>query len=254
MTVRKLALVTGASSGIGRKYATFLALNGYDIVAVARRREKLEALAIELKNIGATTKIIVADLSTDDGVRNVIDEAHNADFLVLNAGLTRAAKVGETTSSEITQLNKLLAIGVVEICESVIPKMLSRKTGDVVIISSIAAFVAMPKSAIYAAAKAHVMSYGRSISAELKNSGVRVCVVCPGYVRTELHKNAGLEHLSSRVPNWLWVSAEQVIQSAQSGLSKNRSVVIPGLIYRTARPFLNLRLAQRYWRLKTRRR
>lgn len=253
MPNRKLALVTGASSGIGRQYAIFLAKSGYDVVVVARRVELLEALAIELKAFGAETKVVVADLSTDDGIQAMLKEAQDVEFLVLNAGITRAARVGQTDIQEMNRLNRLLATGVVEICEAVIPKMIQRRSGDVVVVSSIAAFVEMPKSALYAAAKTYVMSYGRSVNAELRGSGVRLCVVCPGYVRTQLHQNAGLEHLTSRVPRWLWVTADEVVRSAQKGLSQNKSVVIPGFVYRLARPFLNLSFAQRFWRSKTRR-
>ncbi|MFM8689221.1 MAG: SDR family NAD(P)-dependent oxidoreductase, partial [Acidimicrobiaceae bacterium] len=93
MSNRQLALITGASSGIGREFVKSLAKNGYDIIAVARRRELLESLASELQICGAQTKVIVADLGTSVGVQNVIDEASNVDFLVLNAGITRAARV-----------------------------------------------------------------------------------------------------------------------------------------------------------------
>ena len=253
MVVRKLALVTGASSGIGRKYAIFLANSGYDLVVVARRENLLESLATELKDFGAQTRVVVADLSTDRGVQIVIDAARDIDFLVLNAGITRAARVGETTAEELKRLKTLLATGVVEICEAIIPRMVSRKTGDVVIVSSIAAFVSMPKSALYAAAKTYVMAYGRSINTELRRTGVRVCVVCPGYVRTEIHRNAGLDHLTKRVPPWMWVSTDSVVQSAQNGLRRNKSVVIPGLIYRFARPFMQLTIARKFWRRITRR-
>ncbi|MFM8689188.1 MAG: SDR family NAD(P)-dependent oxidoreductase, partial [Acidimicrobiaceae bacterium] len=88
MSNRQLALITGASSGIGREFAKSLAKSGYDIIAVARRRELLESLASELQIFGAQTKVIVSDLSTSIGVQNVIDEASNVDFLVLNAGIT----------------------------------------------------------------------------------------------------------------------------------------------------------------------
>ena len=251
MPNRKSALVTGASSGIGRQYAIFLAKSGYDVVAVARRVELLEALAIELKAYGAETKVVVADLSTDDGIQATIKEAQDVEFLVLNAGITRAARVGQTDIQEMNRLNRLLATGVVEICEAVIPKMIQRRSGDVVVVSSIAAFVDMPKSALYAAAKTYVMSYGRSVNAELRGSGVRLCVVCPGYVRTELHQQAGLTHLRQRVPGWLWINSDDVVRAALSGLHNNKSVVIPGAIYRLARPFLGSKIAQAIWRRTT---
>ena len=251
MSNRKLALITGASSGIGREFAIVLAKNGYDIVAIARRRELLESLAVELQAFGAQTQVVVADLSTSVGVQSVIAVASDADFLVLNAGITRAAQVGTTSGDEILKLNTLLATGVVELCEAIVPQMMQRKTGDVVIVSSIAAFTPMPKSALYAAAKSYVMSYGRSLNLEVRGSGVRVCVVCPGYVRTDLHQQAGLTHLRARVPKWLWINSDDVVRAALSGLGNNKSVVVPGAIYRLARPFLGSWVAQTIWRRTT---
>ena len=228
-----------------------LAKNGYDIVAVARRRELLESLAVELQVFSAQTQVVVADLSTTVGVQSVIAVASDADFLVLNAGITRAARVGTTSGDEILKLNTLLATGVVELCEAIVPQMMQRKTGDVVIVSSIAAFTPMPKSALYAAAKSYVMSYGRSLNLEVRGSGVRVCVVCPGYVRTDLHQQAGLTHLRARVPKWLWINSDDVVRAALSGLGNNKSVVVPGAIYRLARPFLGSWVAQTIWRRTT---
>ena len=253
MATRKIALITGASSGIGRQFAMVLAQNGYDIVAVARRRELLESLASELQKFDAQTQVVVADLSTSAGVQSVIDAAKDVDFLVLNAGITRAARVGKTSAEELKGLNTLLATGVVEVCEAIVPQMVQRKTGDVVIVSSIAAFTPMPKSALYAAAKTYVMSYGRSLNLEVRSSGVRVCVICPGYVRTELHQNAGLAHLRQRVPKWLWINSHDVVRAALDGLRKNKSVVVPGFVYRLARPFLGSRVAQAIWQSTTKR-
>ena len=228
-----------------------LAKSGHDIVAVARRRELLESLASELQVFGAETRVVVADLSTSAGVQSVIDAASDADFLVLNAGITLAARVGTTSSGEIAKLNTLLATSVVEICEAIVPQMVQRKNGDVVIVSSIAAFTPMPKSALYAAAKTYVMSYGRSLNLEVRDSGVRVCVVCPGYVRTELHEKADLTHLRERVPKLLWINSDDVVHAALSGLRKNKSIVVPGTVYRLTRPFLGSKIAQAIWRRTT---
>ena len=95
------------------------------------------------------------------------------------------------------------------------------------------------------------MSYGRSLNLEVRGSGVRVCVICPGYVRTELHQQAGLSHLRQRVPKWLWINSDDVVRAALSGLRKNKSVVVPGLVYRVARPLLGSRVAQAIWRRTT---
>jgi len=250
---KKRALITGASSGIGRCYAIHLAKHGYDIVAVARRGDLLATLADEVRQFGAQTTAIEADLADNVGVAKVISIAHDIDHLVLNAGVTHAARVGASSGDEITRLNTLLATGVVQVCEAVVPRMLANKRGNVVIVSSIAAFTPMPKSAVYAAAKTYVMSYGRSLNLELAGSGVRVCVVCPGYVRTELHTNAGLEHLRQRVPKFLWIEPIEVVKTAERGLAGNKSVVVPGLVYRISRPLLGSGLAQKIWRRTTRR-
>lgn len=129
--------------------------------------------------------------------------------------------------------------------------MMQRKMGSVVIVSSIAAFTPMPKSALYAAAKSYVTSYGRSLNMEVHKSGVQVCVVCPGYVRTDLHQQAGLAHLRERVPKWLWINPDDVVEAVLRGLRKNKSVVVPGAIYRLARPFLGSGVAQTIWQRTT---
>jgi uncharacterized protein len=98
-----------------------------------------------------------------------------------------------------------------------------------------------------------VMSYGRSLNLEVRSSGVRVCVICPGYVRTELHQNAGLTHLRQRVPKWLWINSHDVVHAALDGLRKNKGIVVPGLVYRLARPFLGSRVAQAIWQSTTKR-
>jgi len=254
VSTKRRALITGASSGIGRCYAIHLAKNGFDIVAVARRSELLATLADEVRQYGAETTVLEADLADHPGVQTVISNARDIDHLVLNAGITHVARVGTSSADEIERLNILLATGVVQVCEAVVPRMVANRRGNVVIVSSIAAFTPMPKSAVYAAAKTYVMSYGRSLNLELADSGVRVCVVCPGYVRTELHTNAGLEHLRQRVPKFLWIEPIDVVKSAERGLAGNKAVVVPGLVYRIARPFLASGLAQKIWRRTTRRR
>ena len=108
MSNRQLALITGASSGIGREFAIALAKSGYDVIAVARRRELLESLASELQVFGAQTQVVAADLSTSVGVQSVIAVASGADFLVLNAGVTLAARVGSTAGDEISKLITLV--------------------------------------------------------------------------------------------------------------------------------------------------
>jgi short-subunit dehydrogenase len=111
----------------------------------------------------------------------------------------------------------------------------------------------MPRSAVYASAKAAITSYARSIHRELRGDGVRVVAVNPGYVRTNLHRAAGLDHLALVVPSWLWLEPEAVVRSAIRALARGRDSVTPGFVYRVSRPFLASDLAQNVWRRLVRR-
>jgi hypothetical protein len=249
----KRALITGASSGIGEAFARHLAANGWDLVIVARRKDRLERLSAEISQLGRKCEVVVADLSTEAGISTVIAAANGIEFLVANAGITHVAGIGITEPFVAHRIVNLLATGVMDLCEAIVPEMIRRRRGDVIVVSSIAAFTPMRKSAIYAASKSFVTTYVRSIALEAKSAGVRVTAVCPGYVRTELHEQAGLGHLRSQVPKMLWLDPDDVVAAAMRGLDRNKVVVIPGLIYRLVRPFLGLTALQRVWGGMTRR-
>jgi short-subunit dehydrogenase len=135
----------------------------------------------------------------------------------------------------------------------VVPRMVERGSGDVVIVSSIATFTPMRKAGPYAAAKTYATSYARSLALEVHGRGVRVVAVCPGYVRTDLHRRAGLDHLTKSVPGWMWLTPVDVVRATTRALRRGKTVVVPGLVYRIALPFLSSSTAQRLWRRITRR-
>jgi len=246
--------VTGGSSGIGAAFADRLAADGYDIVVVARDGARLDAIVERLGTHGVAVEAISADLATEAGVDAVIERAlEGIDLLVLNAGTTLSAAVGETTSHDVDRLVRLLATGVMRTCEAVVPTMIERGGGDVIVVSSIAAFTPMRKSAIYAASKSFITSYARSLDEEVRSRGVRVLAVCPGYVRTPLHERAGLGHLVTRIPAFMWLEPADVVEQSLRALKKRRAVLIPGLVYRVTRPFLALSAAQTVWRRMARR-
>ncbi|MFM8945482.1 MAG: SDR family NAD(P)-dependent oxidoreductase [Actinomycetota bacterium] len=251
---RRRVLVTGASSGIGESFAQMFASRHSDLVLVGRDRTALEQVASDARGRGAHAEVIVADLSTAGGVDAVCDAAGEVDTLVANAGVTHAATIGTTDVDELDRLAYLMSAGVVRMCERLVPTMVARGCGTVVIVSSIASFTPMRKAGPYAAAKSHVTAYAKSLALEVEPHGVRVLAVCPGYVRTDLHRRAGLDHLSRSVPGWMWLDPEDVVVAADKALAGRRHVLVPGRVYRLVLPFLSSRLAQGLWRRLTKRR
>ena len=251
---RHIALITGASSGIGKAFALHYADAGFDLVLVGRDLEQLTLVSEEVVANGATCQICIADLSVPDGVKSVLACCPQPDVVVANAGVTIAGRVGTREWADLEQMSYLLGVGVAQLLEGIVPAMTQRGSGDILIVSSIASLITMPNSVMYAASKSFVTAYGRSLAAETERFGVRVCVLCPGYVHTNLHERAGLSHLEKQVPRWMWITSETVVQAGIKGLRRKKIVVVPGRVYRSVRPFLNSRTAQRLWRQLTKRR
>ncbi len=247
-------LVTGASSGIGEAFALHYARSGCDVVLCGRNEAALRRVSGQVTGLGVSAEIVVTDLSSAEGVDRLIEAAGDVDVLVANAGITHAASLGTTDRNQLDQLAYLMSAGIVRLCEALVPGMVSRRHGTVIIMSSIATFAPMRKGAPYAAAKSHATAYARSLSLEVQPLGVAVVAVCPGYVHTELHQRAGLEHLSKSVPAWMWLEPVDVIKATERALRRGKVVVVPGAVYRAVQPFLTSRLAQRVWRNMTRRR
>jgi len=250
---RHIALITGASSGIGKAFALHYAVAGFDLVLVGRDLEQLTLVSEEVVANGATCQICIADLSVPDGVKSVLACCPQPDVVVANAGVTIAGRVGTREWADLEQMSYLLGIGVAQLLEGIVPSMTQRGSGDILIVSSIASLITMPNSVMYAASKSFVTAYGRSLAAETERFGVRVCVLCPGYVHTNLHERAGLSHLEKQVPQWMWITSETVVQAGIKGLRRKKIVVVPGRVYRSVRPFMNSRAAQRTWRQLTKR-
>jgi short-subunit dehydrogenase len=251
---RQIALITGASSGIGKAFALHYAAAGFNLVLVGRDVEQLTLVSDEVAATGATCQVCIADLSVSDGVNSVLASCPQPDVVVANAGVTMAGRVGSREWADLEQMSYLLGVGVAQLLEGIVPAMTQRGSGDILIVSSIASLITMPNSVMYAASKSFVTAYGRSLAAETERFGVRVCVLCPGYVHTNLHERAGLAHLEKQVPRWMWITSETVVQAGIKGLRRKKIVVVPGRLYRSVRPFLNSRAAQRLWRQLTKRR
>jgi hypothetical protein len=246
--------VTGASSGIGEAFALHHARLGDGLVLVGRNRTQLDRVAADIERLGSRAEVIEADLSGADGVEALGAQISDVDVLIVNAGVTHASTLGSTDRDTLDRLAYLMSAGVVRLCEIAVPPMVARGSGEVVIVSSIAAFTPMRKAAPYAAAKSHATAYARSLAAEVEPKGVRVVAVCPGYVRTDLHRRAGLDHLATSIPAWMWMEPDDVVVATERALRGKKNVVVPGVAYRLVLPFLSSTIAQRFWSTLTRRR
>ncbi|MGY1741457.1 MULTISPECIES: SDR family NAD(P)-dependent oxidoreductase [unclassified Blastococcus] len=252
MSDRPTALVTGASSGIGLAFAERLAADGYDLVLVARDRERLEALAARLRaERGAGAEVLVADLSDRDQRRRVEDRLSGGapvDLLVNNAGYATPGEFVDTPPDVLTANLEVNVGAVLALTRAALPGMQRRGSGAIVNVSSVAGFLP-GRGSVYGAGKAYVTTLSQSLALSAAEHGVRVMALCPGFTRTEFHQRIGQERSG---PAWLWMDADRVVDDALSDLRRGRVLSIPGAVYkgiyaasRVVPPSLVRRLAAR---------
>ena len=220
---RPLALVTGASSGIGRAFARRLAREGRDLVLVARRADRLAEAAEDIRSIGAQAEILVADLASREGLARVEARCARGDLsmLVNNAGFQVYRPFLELDPDLAESQIQVHVTTIVRLCRAVLPGMVERGRGSIINVSSMLAFSAgldapfLPKRATYAATKAFVNVFSEILAAETAGTGVKVQALCPGVVRTEFHDVDGKPALRPNVPA---MEPEDVVQASLAGL------------------------------------
>lgn len=229
---RPLALVTGASGGIGADLARELARHGHDLVLAARGVAAMEALAAELRGLGAEVTVIGADLSRPAAAAALVDEVAArgliVDVLINNAGLGAAGRfdrIDAARTSEIVQVN---IVALTELTRLLLPGMIARGRGRIMLVASVAAFQPGPHMAAYFASKAYVLSLGEALTYELRGTGVTVTTLCPGATATNFFAVAGARNsLMARRLRRMMGSAE-VARLGYEGLAAGRHVVITG--------------------------
>lgn len=226
------ALVTGASAGLGELFARRLAGDGYDLVLVARDAQRLERLAAGLRDgYGRVVEVLPADLASDDGCARVADrlrdEARPVDLLVNNAGFGLGRGFLRTDLDEEERMLDVLVLAVLRLTRAALPGMVARGHGEILNVGSMAGFV--PRGT-YGAAKAWVISFTETLAHEVRRSGVRVAVVCPGFAHTEFHQRAGIR--KEKIPAWMWLDPQRVVDEGLADLRRGKVVSVPTLRYR----------------------
>ncbi len=226
--MKKVALITGASAGLGVEFARQLSKRGHRLVLVARRKERLAELAKELGNARA----VAIDLSRKDAAAKLMADVAAAgeevEILVNNAGFGLIGKFAELDAKRERQMIDLNVATLTDLCRAVAPQMIARKSGGIINVASTAAFQPGPKMAVYFATKAFVLSLTEALHEELKPHGVNVTCLCPGPTRTEFGDVAGFggNGMFDRVA----MESPEVVEAGLKGLDKNRAVVVPGLV------------------------
>lgn len=231
---RRLALVTGASAGIGAAFARLLAARGYDLALTARRADRLETLAAELRaGHGVEALPIAADLSEPDAPRRILDDlaagGRHVDALVNNAGYGLPGGYASTAWAEQAAFIQVMTTAPCELAHHVLGGMRERRFGRIVNVASLAGLV--PGSAghtLYAASKAFLIKFSQSLHLESAPEGVHVTALCPGFTYTEFHDANGTRaRVSAATPGWLWQSAEAVVAAGWAAAEANRPVCVP---------------------------
>lgn len=228
---RPVALITGPTSGLGEGFARRYAVDGYDLVLVARDETRLNALAAELRDeAGVAVEVIRADLSDAADRAAVADRLRaGVEVLVNNAGFGTS---GEFWSADYAVLQSQLDVNVtavMQLTHAALPSMIDAGRGTVLNVASVAGLLP-GRGSTYSASKAWVVSFTEGLANGLDGTGVGVHALCPGFVHTEFHERAGIDMAGTA--GFLWLEVDDVVRETMASLAKKRVVIIPGLQYK----------------------
>ena len=225
--MRPVTLVTGASAGLGAEFARQCAARGDELVLVARRRDRLEALAGDL---GGKAHVVVADLAQAGAAGRLLEEVEGralaVETLINNAGFGLIGRFADQPPERQRGMIDLNVAALTELARLALPAMIERRRGFILNVASTAAFQPGPGFAVYFATKAYVLSFSEALHQELKGTGVHICALCPGPTATEFGEVAGVA--SQRFEKFA-ADAQSVVRAGLDGLARNKAVIVPGL-------------------------
>lgn len=241
--MKRTALVTGASAGLGAEFAEQLAARGIDLLLVARREERLKELASRLEEKhGVAVSLLAADLS-DRAAPAAIEAAATErglaiDYLVNNAGSAGPHLLDDRDWEEQAAFFELMMISVAQMCHRFIPPMRERGFGRVINVSSVAGRIPRPAGSNYGPAKCYVVALSEELALDLKGTGVHVSALCPGFTHTEFHEAGDLMEFKQSLPSFVWYDAATVVREGIEGVERGKAIQISGRLYRWIDPLL----------------
>jgi uncharacterized protein len=245
-THRKLALVTGASAGIGAEFARQLAAAGNDVVLVARRLERLEALAADLAaRHGIEAYPIQADLAQPDAHRHVMDAVaarnRHVDILINNAGFTIPDTFARAPWQRESDMIMTLVYAVCSFTHAALPHMLAQRWGRIINVGSVAAFApGIAGHTLYPASKSFVIKFSQSLDCEVRSRGIKVTAFCPGFTHTEFHAASGMTDLLAKSPRRGGTHPPEVVTQALAANERGQVILVTGMRNKVRRLFLKL--------------
>ena len=231
---RRLCLVTGASAGIGESFAHLYARNGHDLVLTARRAERLEKLAEQLRELhGVEVQVAPADLAEPGAVDRILTAieagGRDVDVLINNAGYGLPGAFAETTWSDQQAFLQVLLTAVCEMTHKLLPGMLSRGYGRIVNVASLAGLIpGLPGSTLYNPTKAFLVRFSQGLHVETLGTGVHVTALCPGFTYSEFHDVNGMRSAMGGIPKWMWLDADTVAELGYRAVEANQVVRVTG--------------------------
>lgn len=226
------AVITGASTGIGKEFALRCAREGYDLILVARNGAALQKLARQLEETyPCSARFFAVDLSSNDGIERVEDllsKTEELSMLINNAGFGTEGAFQTLSLEREIKMVRLHCEAIVRLTHRALNVMIPRKTGHIINVSSLTSFYAMPFYATYGATKAFINSFSEAIAEEVAGKGIKIQVLCPGFTKTEFQDRAGID--VSYLPSISWMTSAEVVEASFEALRKNRLICIPGTV------------------------
>ncbi|MEZ5418841.1 MAG: SDR family oxidoreductase [Vicinamibacterales bacterium] len=234
----RTALVTGASAGIGTAFAELLASRGYALVLTARRRDRLERIAEDLRGrFGVTVDVVPADLADPAAPAALVEQLDargvRVDLLVNNAGYGVSGRFTASDWGRHRDFLQVMVAAVAELTHRLLPGMIARRWGRVINVASLAGLVpATAGHTLYGASKALLVKFSEALAAEVRADGVHVTAVCPGFTYSEFHDVSGTRGQVSRLPRWMWLEAREVAEDGYAAVMAGRPMSVTGRVNR----------------------